>query len=739
MPIYKGDIKTESAYKGDIQLARIYKGSSLVYENYQTLTAEGIPPITLTNCKNTNALGYKVYGNSEQDGTPTPTNPIEVESVGDKTANLLNMDGLTVSELATTYLDISNSNNIINFEVIRVGANGSAYGYEEKYSVPADMIGQTMSISANISQNGNTKCIIMVDAYLGSSYVSRPVILDVNTQSATFTVPSGIDSLVIKPIMSFRATSAIGDTGTISNIMLNNGSLQPYEHYGYEIPITVSGLNTFNPNGTQEVVTYNAIRFGESGKRYAISLTDKDTSVDISGCYLAVSDGAQYSGHTIYFSYFVQNGEVQVTKRVSSIDYNQYYLVVYPATSETWNKINARFNIMVVEGTTYKDYEPYYTPSTTNIYLDEPLRKIGNAMAVPLPVGYTQVEYLQTTSTQYIDTGYIPDGDEVVDITFDLITRPTSGKYVMLFGERMVASPSDKGNYWLGIAADGSMYARFGTVGLDPSLLPTFNEGRTYTVRVDAKNRMLYITGATTSSFSFAGSDIADITRSLYLGALNASSTLNLNGVWNYRSFKITKNGNVVCDLVSAKNGSNVAGFYDLATNTFRENDGTGTFGLGNSVSADYIDFENQKVYRNIFAGNLSNYTFYSYNAHPSTDAYSIFYNYEDFNMTNSSDIICSHFIKADYNLTGSNHITLVPSSSRAYIGIDSSIVPVSDSTAMNNWLSTNKPEFYCIATTPTEETVTLPNILLNKGTNIVNVTTDLIPSNVWIKYKGKQ
>lgn len=37
-----------------------------------------------------------------------------------------------------------------------------------------------------------------------------------------------------------------------------------------------------------------------------------------------------------------------------------------------------------------------------------------------------------------------------------------------------------------------------------------------------------------------------------------------------------------------------------------------------------------------------------------------------------------------------------------------------------------------------TEETIELPDILLNAGTNIVDVETSLTPSNLWIKYKGK-
>ena len=35
-------------------------------------------------------------------------------------------------------------------------------------------------------------------------------------------------------------------------------------------------------------------------------------------------------------------------------------------------------NSMIEEGTTLSNYESYVEPKTTNIYLDEPLRKVGD-------------------------------------------------------------------------------------------------------------------------------------------------------------------------------------------------------------------------------------------------------------------------------------------------------------------------------------------------------------------------
>jgi hypothetical protein len=45
---------------------------------------------------------------------------------------------------------------------------------------------------------------------------------------------------------------------------------------------------------------------------------------------------------------------------------------------------------------------------------------------------------------------------------------------------------------------------------------------------------------------------------------------------------------------------------------------------------------------------------------------------------------------------------------------------------------------YYGLATSITED-ITLPNIPLNKGTNIIEVDTSILPSNMEVKYIGKE
>lgn len=54
---------------------------------------EGVPPLTFTAKRAGTLIDYRIDGNTVQNGTPTPDNPIEPEFVGDKTENLFDVTG----------------------------------------------------------------------------------------------------------------------------------------------------------------------------------------------------------------------------------------------------------------------------------------------------------------------------------------------------------------------------------------------------------------------------------------------------------------------------------------------------------------------------------------------------------------------------------------------------------------------------------------------------------------------
>lgn len=86
---------------------------------------------------------------------------------------------------------------------------------------------------------------------------------------------------------------------------------------------------------------------------------------------------------------------------------------------------------------TVRDFVPCKNPSgTVGLYDLVGGEFYTTPTAVPLPAGYTQVEYLKSTGTQYIDVGFKPNQDTriVLDVNSPLVSGP-----VWLFGARTAA------------------------------------------------------------------------------------------------------------------------------------------------------------------------------------------------------------------------------------------------------------------------------------------------------------
>lgn len=177
-----------------------------------------------------------------------------------------------------------------------------------------------------------------------------------------------------------------------------------------------------------------------------------------------------------------------------------------------------------------------------------------------LPSGYTEVDYIKVTGTQYIDTGFKPNQDTRIICEF----KYAGGTGV--YGARSTVSSRNfsmrviNGAWQMGYGAGVTT----GTIASD-----TVN----WHVADHNKNE-LYIDGelATTREYvEFSAPYPAAI------GAIRAGSMYYGQG--QYRACKIYDNGTLVRDLVPCINADNEAGMYDYITDTFMGNSGTGTIG----------------------------------------------------------------------------------------------------------------------------------------------------------------
>ena len=195
-----------------------------------------------------------------------------------------------------------------------------------------------------------------------------------------------------------------------------------------------------------------------------------------------------------------------------------------------------------------------------------------------LPEGYTQVEYIESTGTQYIDSGVNPTATKL-QVNFKM--QRTSDIYSNYFGA--VAGTTPRNGF--------RVYIQQETVKL------TFQSGSaaaTYTMSsgLDAVDFKSTLTNGGNASITVNGDSVtlSDITTTLstniLIGAAKVGTSVNGVGTFKIWSFEILKENEPVFIGIPCKNSSNVYGLYDLVTNTFKSSAVSTEFTGGAAITA---------------------------------------------------------------------------------------------------------------------------------------------------------
>lgn len=181
-----------------------------------------------------------------------------------------------------------------------------------------------------------------------------------------------------------------------------------------------------------------------------------------------------------------------------------------------------------------------------------------------LPRDYTKLAYLESTGTQYIDTGFVPNQDTRVLARMLMIPNSTS---IFAFGARI----STTSNNFCFVTSASNAYVT-GYNNENKSLTSNYN--KTVPFVVDKNKNVTMIDGdiaytAPTATFTAP--------KSMTLFAVNNNGTINKGSVRFYYC-KIYDNGTLVRDYIPVKNADGVYGMYDLVNDVFYGNLGTGTF-----------------------------------------------------------------------------------------------------------------------------------------------------------------
>ena len=273
-------------------------------------TVVGLPPLVLPDCVGDNLINYSISGNSVQDGTPTPDNPIEIESVGE---------------------------------------------YDEamgKYKIPIavrgknliKVAGRTRGYPSDIAASNTTKRTFDFDTYI------------VGMNGNNWYVPTNIGN-------NFSINEDNSVTLKSSNVS-----------YGIGFPIPLK------PNTA-----------------YFTPVCDNNHNYNNIGISIYKSNGE--------FSYSTSYGN---TVSITTKEDETIGMIIVKAnasnTEDTISNIFMEENLTKTSNSSFRsDYEPYQEPTETAIYLDEPLRKVGDVADY---IDFENSKVVRNIKTQYLDANY---------------------------------------------------------------------------------------------------------------------------------------------------------------------------------------------------------------------------------------------------------------------------------------------------------------------------------------------
>ena len=331
---------------------------------------------------------YRIYGNSIQRGIPTPDNPVEIESVGDKTKNLYPnyTSTQTREQVGITQTSTNGKNTIIlNGTSTSTGGRNLLNAFNEGFLIEA---GKTYTLSCHIlsgTTESDTFAVLLADKQT-SEFKGTSCRLD---KTITFTATETYQALLGINILKENVTFDNVEVG----MMIEEGTTaSEYEPYGYKIPVTVSGKNLISPNYTSA------------------------GNITRSGVTIKLNDGLiSFTGTTTEDTYFILKKQDNYTlpKGIYTLTGGTpdawLYIEAYNGDKRLWQKYdkgngvtinlnrehytgirifsliksgktvdNLIIKPQIEEGNVATEYKPYIEPVTTNIYLDEPLRKVGD-------------------------------------------------------------------------------------------------------------------------------------------------------------------------------------------------------------------------------------------------------------------------------------------------------------------------------------------------------------------------
>lgn len=190
---------------------------------------------------------------------------------------------------------------------------------------------------------------------------------------------------------------------------------------------------------------------------------------------------------------------------------------------------------------------------------------------------YVFVEYIQSTGTQWIDTGFIPNGKTSTTVDFQFTSTANT---TTLFGVRGIGANAYHCMYVIWIRNGRFEFSN----GSQLNTPLTYNSGNADTKRHLLTRGQTYIN----IDNVITGFPSADFNCNYPLNIF-ACNNDGVEGSWRSKlklySFKLYDNGVIVRDFKPCyRKADKVAGLYDAVNDVFYENRGTGEFLIGGEI-----------------------------------------------------------------------------------------------------------------------------------------------------------
>lgn len=194
-----------------------------------------------------------------------------------------------------------------------------------------------------------------------------------------------------------------------------------------------------------------------------------------------------------------------------------------------------------------------------------------------LPSGYTQLEYIQSSGTQYIDTEFAPNQDTTV--VCEVSSYGLSKENQAAFGARTAIAGNDR--YTFVISSSSKSY-RSGFGGTNADFPTDFDVSGLLTInKTKNKTTLNGEVSVTNTSSAF------QTPYPIFLFCINTAGSASALSSIKIHACKIYDNGTLVRDFVPCKNASGAVGLYDTVEKQFYTNAGTGTFTAGPAIIPD--------------------------------------------------------------------------------------------------------------------------------------------------------